>query len=79
MLIKVKVKPHAGEQSVEKISDELFAEEGYEGLYFVRLKSAADEGKANLELVKVLSKFFGKDVKIKSGFTSRMKVVQVGD
>jgi len=77
MLIKVKVSANSGEQNVERISAELFSEKGYEGLYLVRLKSLPEEGKANLELLKILKKYFGKEVKIKSGFTSRMKVVEV--
>ncbi len=77
MLIKIKVKPNSSEQSVERISSELFSEKGYEGLYLVRLKSSAEEGKANLELIKVLSKYFGREVKIKRGFTSRNKVVEI--
>ena len=77
MKIKVKVRPNAGEQKVEKISDELFSEEGFEGLYFVRLKSSAEDGKANLELIKLLNKYFSKEVKIKSGFTSRNKIVEI--
>ena len=77
MKIKVKVKANAGEQGVEKISSELFSEEGFEGLYFVKLKSSAEEGKANLELVKLLGKYFGREVKITSGFRSRNKIVEV--
>ena len=77
MLIRVKVKSHSGEQSVERIPDELFSEEGYEGLYFVKLKDAPEGGAANMELLKVLSKHFGKEVKIKSGYISRKKVVEV--
>ena len=79
MKIKVKIKLNAEEQSVEKISPELFSEEGFEGLYFVKLKSLAEDGRANLELVKVLSKYFSSEVKIKSGFTSRKKIIEVGD
>lgn len=77
MKIQVKVKPNSNVQSIEKISPELFSEEDYEGFYLVRLKSSAEEGKANLELVKVLKKYFGKEVQIKSGFTSRMKIVEI--
>jgi len=77
MKIRVKIKPNSEEQSVEKISPDLFSEEGFEGLYFVKLKSLAEDGRANLELVKVLSKYFGTEVKIKSGFTSRKKIVEV--
>ncbi|MAG10877.1 hypothetical protein CMI44_01010 [Candidatus Pacearchaeota archaeon] len=79
MKIKVRVKPNSEEQSVEKISSELFSEKGFDGLYFVRLKSSVEEGKANLELIKVLVRYFGREVKIKSGFTSRTKIVWVED
>ena len=79
MKIKIKVKVNAGEQSVEKISPELFLEEGFEGLYFVKLKSSAEGGKANLELIKVLTKYFDQAVKIKSGFTSKRKIIEVED
>ena len=67
MKLKIKVKPNSGEQSVEKKGDE----------FIVKLKSAPENNKANLELVKVLKKYFGKEVKIKSGFTSRRKIVEV--
>jgi len=67
MMIHIKVKPNSSEQSVEKIED----------VYVVKLKSPPEDGKANLELVKLLSKYFGFEVKIKSGFNSRHKVVQV--
>jgi uncharacterized protein (TIGR00251 family) len=77
--IKIKVKPNSGKQSVEKISPELFSEEGFEGLYFVKLKSSTEEGKANLELIKILTKYFEREVKIKSGFTSRKKIIEVLD
>ncbi len=69
MKIQVKVKAGAKEQSVEIVED----------LYYVRLKSRAEDGKANLELVKLLKKHFGKDVKIKSGFTSNRKILEVED
>jgi len=77
MFIKIKVKTNSGEQKVEKISDDLFFEKGFEGLYFVKLKDPPEGGRANLELVRVLAKHFGKDVKIKSGFTSKLKIVEV--
>jgi len=43
----------------------------------VKLKSVPENNKANVELLKVLKKYFGFPVKIKSGFTSRNKVVEV--
>ena len=69
MKIKIKVKPNSGEQSVQKKGDE----------YLVKLKSSPENNKANLELLKVLKKYFGKEVKIKSGFTSRKKIVEIVD
>ena len=68
MKINIRVRTNAGEQGVEKISDEN---------YKVSLKSVPENGKANLELVKVLRKFFGRDIKIISGLSSRRKVVEV--
>jgi len=72
MLIHVKVKPNSSEQNVKKTSDG----------YVVNLKSTPSKlgrGKANLELIKILNKYFDCEVKIKSGFNSRYKIVQVFD
>ncbi len=67
MKINVKVKPRSGEQKIEK-SDE--------GL-MVYLKSAPEDNKANIELLKALKKYFGKNVKIIKGKTSKNKVIEV--
>ena len=78
MIIRIKVKPNAGEQGVERVLlPQIDKTKPAEEIYYVKLKSLAEEGKANLELVKVLNKFLGKEVKIKSGFTSRTKLVEV--
>lgn len=69
MNIKIKVKPNSGEQSIEQKED----------FYIVKLKSAPENNKANLELVKLLRKYFKKQVKIKSGFSSRDKIVELVD
>ncbi len=69
MKIKIKVKPNSGEQNVEEKED----------FYIVKLKSAPENNKANLELVKLLKKYFKKQVNIKSGFSSRNKVVEIED
>jgi len=96
MKIKVKVKPNAGEQGVEKLDEKLFHEEGFDGMYYVKVKSGAEGNKANIELLKLLTRYFnttgvypdksplkistkGKEVKIKAGFTSRVKIVEVLD
>jgi len=67
MKIKIKVKPNSKEQSIEKQED----------YYSVKLKKPAQDGKANIELMKLLKKHFKKDVKIKSGLNSRNKVVEL--
>lgn len=69
MKIKVKVKPNSGKQEIDE----------KDGVYIVRLKSPPENNKANIELVKLLSRHFGKEVKIKSGFSSRKKIVEVFD
>ncbi len=69
MIIKVKVKPRSGKKEIVE----------NDGRYIVYLKSTPEEGKANVELVKLLKKHFNKPVKIKSGLTSRNKIVEIND
>jgi len=72
MIIKVKVKVNASVSQVSSNDDVLV----------VSLKSKPLQGRANLELVKVLSKYFGvpaKSIKIKSGKSSRIKLVELDD
>jgi len=69
MIIKIKAKPSSKKQSIKRKED----------FYLVKLKSAPENNKANLELIKLLKKHFKKDVKIKSGFTSRRKIVEIID
>lgn len=46
--------------------------------YTVRLKSRAENNKANIELIKFLKKHFkAQKVRIKSGFNSGKKVVEI--
>ena len=68
MIIHVKVKPSSGEQKIEQESD---------GTLFVHLKSPPEDNKANVELMKLLQRFFKKKVKIKSGLTSKNKIVEI--
>lgn len=78
MRIKVRVKTNASGQSVEKISPNLYSEKGFEGFYFARLKAPPEHGKANMELIKILTQHFRRPVRIKAGFTSRDKIVEIG-
>jgi len=73
MIIKVRVKVGSGKQEIEKIGD---------NKYVVSLKERAENGKANLELIKFLKKEFKKnyeikDIKIIKGKTSRDKIVML--
>jgi len=67
--INVKVKPNSKEQSIEKTNN----------YYIAKLKSLPKDNKANIELCRLLQRYFKKPVKIKFGFTSRNKIVEVLD
>jgi len=69
MKIKIKVHANSSREKVDEIS---------EGEFEVWLKEKAIDGKANLKLLKVLKKYFGKEVEIVKGFKGRKKVVEVG-
>ena len=71
MFIHVKVKPHSGKQEVENFGD---------GKYLVYLKESPENGKANAELIKVLSKYLGTPttrIKIKTGFANSNKMLEI--
>jgi len=68
MIIKIKIYPKSNEQKVIKVSDS-----GYK----VYVKSEADKNKANVELCKLLQRYFKRQVRIKSGLTSRNKIIEV--
>ena len=69
MKIKIKVKPNSGKQEIVR------TDEGY----LVKLKSVSEDNKANVELMKLLKKYFKKEVRIKTGFTSRNKIIEVDE
>lgn len=71
MKIKVKIKPNAKQQTIEKMLD---------GSWLIHLKSLPVEGKANQELIKLLAKHFQvtqSDIEIKRGLNSRDKVIEI--
>jgi uncharacterized protein len=68
---KVKVKPNAKVQKIEEETD---------GSLTVHIKSPPVDGKANEELIKALADKFDVPksyVRIKSGFSSRQKLVEI--
>jgi len=68
MNLKIKLHSSSSQEKIQKVD-----EKSYE----VWLKEKPVKHKANNELVKMLKKYFKKDVKIKSGFTSKNKIIEV--
>jgi len=68
MKLHIKIHPSSSQEKIEKKS-----ENGYE----VWIKEKPVDNKANIELVRMLKKYFKSEVKIVSGFTSRKKIIEV--
>lgn len=71
MQIAVKVKPNSKQQQIIDEAD---------GSLTIRLKSLPVDGKANEELIKVLSKKYNVPksyIRIKSGASSRQKLIEI--
>lgn len=71
MKIQVKVKPNSKQQKIEELSN---------GSLTIYLKSSPTKGKANQELIKLLAKRYQvtqADIVIKSGITSKNKVIEI--
>ncbi len=66
--MKIIVKANAKNNSIN-FDEEL-------NLYRVSIKSKPENGKANLEIEKFLSKYFKKRTKIKSGLKSKRKTIE---
>lgn len=71
MIVKVMVKTKSSNPRIENFGDNNL---------LVYLSSEPEDNKANIELVKMLSKYYGvhwKNIKIKSGMTSKNKLVEI--
>ncbi len=68
MIIYVKVKPNSKKQKIEMVSSEE---------YTVSLKNLAENNKANLELIRLLEKYFNKKIKIIKGLKNKKKIIEV--
>ena len=68
MNLKIKLHPNSSQEKIKMLKN---------NEYEVWIKEKPLDNKANLELVKILKKHFKKDVKVKSGFTSRNKIVEM--
>ena len=70
MIIKIKVRPGSKSQEIIKEKSN----------YVIKLKSLPKNNKANIELIKLLSKHFNasqKNIKIKNGLTSKDKTIEI--
>jgi uncharacterized protein len=68
LLINIIVKPRSKKQEIIKIDN---------SSYKIKLKSPAEDGKANIELLKLLKKYFKRDAAIIKGKTSRKKIIKI--
>lgn len=68
MKISIKIHPNSSQEKIERIGDKE---------YEIWIKEKAEKNKANIELIKLLKRYFKKPVKINSGFSSRNKIVEV--
>lgn len=71
MRISISVKPNSGKSEIEELGD---------GSLVVRLKSAPVDGRANEELVRLLSKHFHvpqKSIIIKQGSSGKKKLIEI--
>ena len=68
-VFRVIVKPKAPESRIAGFDREKNA-------YIVSVRSRPEGNKANIELLKLLSKATGKRLRIKSGFSSREKIIE---
>jgi uncharacterized protein (TIGR00251 family) len=70
MIIKIKVYPSSGREEIVKVSEDS---------YKAYLKKHAENGKANIELLKMLKKHFNKTPIILKGLKSRDKIINIKD
>lgn len=72
-VLRVKVKPNSKQQTIQTAED---------GSLIICLKSPPVDGKANEELIKLLSKAFKvpkSSIQIKAGQSSRQKLVEIDE
>ena len=66
--ISVKLHPNSSQEKIVKLNEKE---------YEVWIKEKPIDGKANEELIKILKKYFKKQVEIVSGFKSKNKIIEI--
>ncbi|MEK6946567.1 MAG: DUF167 domain-containing protein [Nanoarchaeota archaeon] len=69
---KVIVKPNSKENRIIEFNKE-------SNTYKIQIKAKPEDNKANIELIKFLSKSLKKKVRIVSGFRSKEKIVEIAE
>jgi uncharacterized protein (TIGR00251 family) len=67
MKINLKVHPNSSSEKISKFENQIE----------VWVKEKAIDGKANEKVLKLLKNYFGKEIKISSGFFSKKKIIDV--
>ncbi len=70
MKIKIKLHPSSSREEIKRIREKELE---------VWIKEKPVNNKANIKLIKLLKKYFHKYIKIVSGFTSKIKTIEVFD
>ena len=68
MKIKIKLHPDSSKEEIKRND---------ENNYEIWIKEKPVNNKANNALIKLLKKYFGKEIKIVSGFKSRNKMIEI--
>ena len=68
MKLRIKIHANSSQEKIEKISLDF---------YEVWIKEKPLNNKANEEIVKILKKYFKRNVEIKSGFKGRNKIIEI--
>jgi len=67
-IIHIKVKANSAEEKITQLDKHL---------YEVKVKAPAENNKANIVVIKLLSKYFNKEAKIMRGKTSKNKTIKL--
>jgi len=68
MKVNVKLHPNTSKEQIKKISEKELE---------IWIKEKPIDNMANIKLIKTLKRYFNKDIKIVSGFTSKNKVIEI--
>ena len=68
MKVNVKLHPNSSKEQIKKISEKELE---------IWIKEKPIDNMANIKLIKTLKRYFNKDIKIVSGFTSKNKVIEI--